>query len=179
MDRDKRLTSTAASHPISVIPLDRAGARSGPAASARVADIPDLDHHEVMARTHLTMAWTAMALTACSATRQPGQVFELAYGTTRYLPMSTDLANDYIPNDTTVIPKIIRKCGGRFLGFNGEITDGGEAAYFEAGQNIQLVTDCIAKVLPHVTLRLSMRGDKPAASGSATNDGASDLMNVH
>ncbi len=120
----------------------------------------------------------AVALTACSATHQPGQYFELAYGTTQYLPMSSDLANDYVPNDVKAIPRGVRKCGGRFLGFNGTITDGGEAAYFKVSQNIGLATNCIAKAFPQATLRPSTRRDRPAARASAANNDTSDLMTV-
>ncbi|RZF63789.1 hypothetical protein EWE75_14240 [Sphingomonas populi] len=88
------------------------------------------------------------------------------------------LATDYIPNDTKVVPKAVRRCGGHFLGFSGGITDGGEAAYFEVNQNIPMVTDCVMKTFPQADLRPSTLARKKTAKGPEIDYSATDLMSV-
>jgi hypothetical protein len=95
---------------------------------------------------------------------------EFHYGTTRYIPMTDTPATDFIDQDVYVVPAALHKCGATFLAFNGEITDGGEAAYFSLPDGADKAKACIERTLPQGDLRPAspelvklLRGRKPPA----------------
>jgi hypothetical protein len=101
---------------------------------------------------HLMLRTLALLLIAALATgceRQKDQtIFRLLFGETRFVPMTDDLAGDYIPQHWTVVPKTLQHCGAKFLGFDGGITDGGEAAYFTIDSDNRDAMKCIRRQLP-------------------------------
>jgi hypothetical protein len=95
------------------------------------------------------LALLLIAVLATGCERQKGQViFRLLFGETRFVPMTDDLAGDYIPNHWTVVPKTLQQCGAKFLGFDGGITDGSEAAYFAVDSDNLDALKCIQRQLP-------------------------------
>ena len=95
----------------------------------------------------------ALILSASCSAAPSQEFYELHYGTTRYLPMRDELAADYIDDDTDVVPATLKRCGAQFLAFNGQITDGGEAAYFALPSGDSKAKACIKQALPQGDLR--------------------------
>lgn len=100
----------------------------------------------VMLRTLALLLIAGLAI-GCEQQESP-VFFRLLFGETRFVPMTDDLAGDYIPNHWTVVPRTLQQCGAKFLGFDGSITDGGEAAYFAVDADNIDALKCIQRQLP-------------------------------
>lgn len=100
---------------------------------------------------HLS-SYAFLALTACigCAPAPEPDIYQVGYGPTQYLPLSGGYARDYIDEDVRRVPAAIRRCGARFLAFNGEITDGGEEAYFAVTKSGSV--GCVKRALPQGTV---------------------------
>lgn len=92
---------------------------------------------------------SSLALRGCGED-QPS-VIEMTFGTTEWVWDTEERADDYIQDYEVRVPRAAVDCGVRLSGFHGQITDGGEAAYFEVAENVQSKVACLRRRLPEGT----------------------------
>lgn len=57
--------------------------------------------------------------------------------------------------DISILPKAAKTCEVNFLGINGAVSDGGEAAYFETSGRVSDMIQCLKKTLPGNAITVS------------------------
>ena len=76
---------------------------------------------------------------------------EMTFGTTEWVWTTEERATDYIRDYEVRVPLAAVDCKVKLFGFSGQITDGGEAAYFEVTEDIQSKVACLKRRLPEGT----------------------------
>lgn len=82
----------------------------------------------------------------CSKVEPP--VIEMTFGTADWLFELNKPAPNYIADIGKTLPLAARKCRSTVLGLNGQISDGGEAAYFSTTGDPNATLRCLEAILP-------------------------------
>ncbi|HJS12931.1 hypothetical protein [Sphingopyxis sp.] len=91
--------------------------------------------------------YAAVLITPAFSADTPS-IIVMNFGTTSWGWNTDKPASDYIAGFGTKIPKAARICQVALLGFNGGITDGGEAAYFRSNRDSKMALECLKRWLP-------------------------------
>ncbi|WP_374146664.1 hypothetical protein [Sphingomonas sp. 28-63-12] len=81
-------------------------------------------------------------------------VVEMRFGTTQFAFGVDGPAGDYVRDYHSKLPAAAGACGVALLGFNGGITDGGEAAYFSSRGGAAKTKSCLKHRIPNGTFEV-------------------------
>ena len=104
--------------------------------------------------TALYGAFALAMLLACSDKEPQAERAQVIFGRTALLllaPVPTK-ATDYVPDSETVVPAVVRNCGGVDISYRAA-TDGGAAVVFTPTMPTRETRDCISRALPQVIFR--------------------------
>jgi hypothetical protein len=93
--------------------------------------------------------WTgAMMLMVAACSADSPSIIEMQFGTTDWVWNSDKPASDYIASFGKKIPEAAKICHVTLLGYDGGISDGGEAAYFQPRPDDESAQKCLARIFP-------------------------------
>ena len=97
----------------------------------------------------LFVVLSSLALRGCG--EDQASMVMMTFGTTEWVWPTEERATDYIPEYEVRVPSAAVDCKVKLFGFDGQITDGGEAAYFEVTADVESKVACLKRKLPEGT----------------------------